>query len=136
MAIIRHHIRDHNNNIRTKYRICFELECCLGVPQENPKDFFISPCRLRAVNKLYDNGHTIIINTKRSESLKEITLDQLKELKYHEIYFSKPDADFYVSDESREQASFFNELFDNDYKIETRPYLIEYYPTRHIPEPN
>lgn len=134
MSIIRNHIRDHNRNIKTKYKICFELEDTLGVNQKNPEEFFISPCRLKAVNQLYENGHTIIINTKRDESLKKLTLKQLEELKYHEIYFNKPEADFYVSNESREQAPFFNELFDNDYKIEARPYLIEYYPTIHIPE--
>ena len=43
MSIIRNHICDHNGNIKTKYKICFELEDTLGVNQDNPEDFFISP---------------------------------------------------------------------------------------------
>ena len=106
-----------------KYQIAIDLEC-LGMLHDDVWTF--NPCRLRAVNKLYENGQKIIIFTTYS---KDKILDQIKELNYHEIIFDHADYDFIVSWKSREQIPFFNELFDRDYKIEPLPYLIDYIST-------
>lgn len=50
------------------------------------------------VNKLYDDGHKIIISTARPEIYKSITEIWLKvnNVKYHELFLGKPTADYYV----------------------------------------
>lgn len=56
------------------------------------------------INRLYEAGNTIVIFTARGYSTgiswEEITREQLSDwgLKYHELYFGKPNADFYVDD--------------------------------------
>jgi len=56
------------------------------------------------VNKVYDAGHRVLLHTARGSvtgiDWKEFTVNQLKEwgVKYHELSFGKPAADFYVDD--------------------------------------
>ena len=104
-----------------KYQIAIDLEC-LGFYQNGAWMFY--PCRLKAVNKLYENEHKVIIFTTQPKDSK--ILDEIKELNYHRIIFDHVDCDFIVSNKGREQIPFFNELFDRDYKIEPLPYLIDY----------
>ncbi len=59
---------------------------------------------IEIVNSLYDQGHRIILFTARGYATgidwNEITAAQMKEwgVKYHELRFGKPAADFYVDD--------------------------------------
>ena len=43
-------------------------------------------------NALYDNGHTIILNTGRDQKWLKLTIHQLKEfgIKYHTLYMGRP----------------------------------------------
>jgi len=123
MSIIKAKQKNSGIEKDKKYQIAIDLEC-LGMLNDDV--WIFHPCRLRAVNKLYENGQKIIIFTTCS---KDKILDQIKELNYHEIIFDHADYDFIVSWKSREQIPFFNELFDRDYKIEPLPYLIDYIST-------
>jgi CMP-N-acetylneuraminic acid synthetase len=59
---------------------------------------------IELINKLYDMGNKIILLTARGYvtgiDWKEITEQQLGSwgLKYHELYFGKPNADYYIDD--------------------------------------
>jgi len=52
------------------------------------------------VNKLYDNGDTIIIETARHWNHFSKTIEQLKEcgIKYHSLVMGRSPADYYVND--------------------------------------
>ena len=62
------------------------------------------PDVIAAINRLYDRGHTIIMLTARGSatglSWEEVTRDQFARwgLKYHDLRFGKPAADYYVDD--------------------------------------
>ena len=70
------------------------------------------------INELYSKGNKIIFNTARGfvtgKDWEKITINQLSEwgLKYHEIYFNKPAADYYIDDKALEIS---NWLQKNDY---------------------
>lgn len=59
---------------------------------------------IRAINKLYDMGNEIIVFTARGyvtgKDWRQVTEDQFEKwgLKYHELHFGKPNADYYVDD--------------------------------------
>lgn len=61
---------------------------------------------INKINQLYNNGHEIVIFTARGdiikEEWKERTTSQLNEwkVKYHELKFGKPWADYYVDDKN------------------------------------
>jgi hypothetical protein len=70
--------------------------------------------RIAFVNKLYDEGNHIIINTARGSKTKidwnELTIGQLSEwgLKYNEIYIGKKiDADIFIDDKAVSDKQFF-----------------------------
>ena len=71
--------------------------------------------RIEKVNKLYDEGNTIIFFTARGYVTKidwrELTLNQLEEwnVKYHELILGKPNADVYVDDKAINDLDFFND---------------------------
>jgi hydroxymethylpyrimidine pyrophosphatase-like HAD family hydrolase len=52
------------------------------------------------INRLYDNGCTIIIYTGRHWNHLQITIDQLQKVgvKYHTVVCGKPVADIYIDD--------------------------------------
>ncbi|MDA2934000.1 hypothetical protein MYX82_06620 [Acidobacteria bacterium AH-259-D05] len=56
------------------------------------------------VNALYDAGHRIVLYTARGSTTgidwHELTVEQLRlwGVRYHELFLSKPNADFYVDD--------------------------------------
>lgn len=95
-----------------------------GTPLENYK--FLQPKKdmIIYINKLYDNGDYIIINTARhmdttggnigriNARVGKITLDWLDAVgvKYHEILFGKPRADFYVDDRAMGIGSFLEKM--------------------------
>ena len=60
------------NNLKENYKILIELDSISIVTSENIINFH--PCRLKAVNELYDKGHEIIIFT---------TIEEEKKRYYH-----------------------------------------------------
>ena len=74
--------------------------------------------RIKQINKLYDEGHTIIYLTARGlksgrgePHYRPITEEQLKlwGCKYHKLDFKSHDADVFVDDKSQKPEEFFNE---------------------------
>ncbi len=90
--------------------ICVEAGEVVGrAPYEN---------RIKYINKLYDNGHSIIYTTSRGiksgrgESYyRPITENQLEQwgCKYHELVFKSHDADFFIDDKAINSREFFSE---------------------------
>jgi hypothetical protein len=77
--------------------------------------------RITAVNKLFDAGHHIIIDTARgsasyvTEELRDLTIEQLKKwgVKYHTLRIGiKPIGDYYIDDRAISADDFFRA--DND----------------------
>lgn len=60
--------------------------------------------RIATINKLYDDGHKIVLFTARGSETgidwSELTLEQLKEwgVKFHDLQFGKPSGDIYFDD--------------------------------------
>ena len=77
--------------------------------------------RIEKINKLYEEGHTIIFNTARGmgrtnnnillvyELFYEITKSQLKKwgVKYDNLFMGKPSGDIYVDDKGVQDVRFF-----------------------------
>tara|TARA_R100001509_G_scaffold50462_1_gene27689 strand:+ start:1999 stop:2325 length:327 start_codon:yes stop_codon:yes gene_type:complete len=78
--------------------------------------------RIKKVNKLFSQGHTIVLLTARgmgrtgnsrkyaTEMFEELTKKQLKKwgVKYHELFLGKPSGDFYIDDKGINDEDFFN----------------------------
>lgn len=75
--------------------------------------------RIQKINQLYDQGHRIILLTARGQKTgtdwRDATIQQLEEwgVKYHEISFSKPWADYYIDDRCINLEFFHSPLFEN-----------------------
>lgn len=72
--------------------------------------------RIAKVNRLYDDGHTIIIDTARGsvsgKDLYELTKKQVEEwgVKYHQLIVGKkPFRHYYIGDEAINDKDFFND---------------------------
>jgi len=69
--------------------------------------------RIQQINKLYDEGHTIVYWTARGSNTgidwTELTKQQIYEwgAKHHEIKMWKPHFDFYICDKSIHSETFF-----------------------------
>lgn len=116
--------------------ICSEVE---GAQYEKAK-LLESPDRFRDKfpyrkdmnNHLYDLGHKIIYLTARGTTTgidwRKVTEAQLKEwgVKYHELHFGKPEADFFIDDKASFSMIFYNKLFephiDADCDLEKQDY--------------
>ena len=96
-------------------RLCIDMDgviCTIKTPDETYADVKPIPGALEKINRLYDEGNYIIIQTARHmktcegnvgmvhRKIAKITLDWLEEhgFKYHEIYFGKPWANIYIDD--------------------------------------
>lgn len=78
--------------------------------------------RIDKINKLYDEGNTIIFNTARGMGRTEnnslmahrlfyfLTETQLKNwnVKYHKLFMGKPSGDLYIDDKGVKDENFFN----------------------------
>jgi len=78
--------------------------------------------RIDKINKLYDDGHTIIYLTARGmgrhknnadlarKEFYEFTEIQLSlwECKYHQLFLGKPSGDYYIDDKGVNSDDFFN----------------------------
>lgn len=89
----------NNPSLHYSPRICFDID---GIICKGPDDIYGEPIQdnIDTINFLYDHGVRIMLNTGRTEGMKDHTVNQLKEwgVKYHEIRFDKPRAHFYVDD--------------------------------------
>lgn len=71
--------------------------------------------RIDTINKLFDEGHTIIYWTARGsvsgKNWLDFTENQLKiwKCKYHDIKIGKPNYDLFIEDKSIHPKEFFNE---------------------------
>ena len=80
--------------------------------------------RIAVVNKLYDNGNTIIFQTARGmgrfendapkaiKTFYEMTAKQLERwgVKYHDLFLGKPAGDIYIDDKGVGDIEFFNSM--------------------------
>lgn len=68
---------------------------------------------IKIINKLYDMGNEIILHTARGYvtgiDWKDVTERQMKDwgVKYHELHFGKPNADYYIDDKSLEMKKLY-----------------------------
>jgi hypothetical protein len=94
---------------------CFDIDgtlCSLTDGSYNEAKPFKN--RITEVNSLYNSGNTIILNTARGWvtgiDWKKITEAQLEtwNVKYHELYFNKPAADYYIDDKAVEVNNWIN----------------------------
>ena len=104
-----------------KKLFCFDLDevICKNVKYKNSKLINYNKSKpinsaIRTINKLYDDGHTIVIYTARGmtrykgnvsiikKKLNTITANSLKswKLKYHKLIFGKIYYDFIIDDKS------------------------------------
>lgn len=95
---------------------CFDLDGTLCTTVSNGKYEEADPLydRIADVNKLYDSGHTIIIDTARGSETGidwyEVTTDQLSVwgVKYHKLRVGvKIAADYYIDDKGENASNFF-----------------------------
>ena len=92
---------------------CFDLDntLCVTIGTEYESSQPINS-RIQIVNKLFDSGHTIKIFTARGSGTgldwTKVTKSQLQSwgVRYHELLFGKPVADFYVDDKAKDLAFF------------------------------
>ena len=75
-------------------------------------------CRIRKINELYDQGHTIVYYTARGlksgrgeKYYRPITEYQLEEwgCKYHDLWFKEHDATHYIDDKALRPEEFFDD---------------------------
>lgn len=95
---------------------CFDIDDTIckteGLDYEKAKP--ISK-RIEQINKLYDEGNTIIFFTARGSVTKidwsDITQKQLNswKVKHHELILGKPHADIYVDDKGIKDLDFFKD---------------------------
>ena len=76
--------------------------------------------RIKKINKLYDEGHKIIMFTARGYTTKinweVFTKEQLKNwgLKFHELILNKPFGNFYIDDKGIKDSHFFMDSEKSD----------------------
>ena len=98
-------------------KYCFDLDGTLctkrNLDYQNAEPF---KDRIKIVNSLYDEGHTIIVETARGSGATKgtdwdsITKDQLKNwgLQYHQLRTGiKIDADIYIDDKGKNSEDYF-----------------------------
>lgn len=101
-------------------RLCFDIDNTIceekakGTHWSEYANVAPIPEMVKYINEMYEKGHYIILATARHMATTEsnlglvnarigkITYDWLEEhgVKYHEIYFSKPYADYYIDDKA------------------------------------
>tara|TARA_X000000368_G_C23007342_1_gene701834 strand:- start:874 stop:1170 length:297 start_codon:yes stop_codon:yes gene_type:complete len=92
---------------------CFDIDGTICTQEIDYSDAKPYPERILRINELYDDGHKIIFLTARGFKTgidwKEITTNQLNKwgVKYHNLHFGKPNADFYIDDKGRDIFNWF-----------------------------
>lgn len=108
----------HKKRVVKKMIYCFDLDGTLCTNKSD--DYNIAEPiidRIKKVNKLYDEGHTIFIDSARGSITKidwqKVTEKQLKKwgLKYHVIRTgNKMFADYYIDDKAISDLNFFKNI--------------------------
>lgn len=109
---------------------CIDLDDTICFPNHDFKDAFNKYYKaapnvdvIKKINELYDSGNKIIIFTARrmltfdgdlkkiKKDVEKITIDWLSQnsVKYSELLFGKPYADYYVDDKATTLNTFLNE---------------------------
>lgn len=94
---------------------CFDIDGVICSTNCEYEDAIPNKNIIALINKLYDNGNKIIINTSRGYKSKkdwrDLTTKQINNwgVKYHQLLFTKPAADFYIDDK--------NVLLDDIYEL-------------------
>ncbi len=84
--------------------------------------------RINFINRLYDDGNTIIFQTARGmgrfkndgqkaiETFYEMTVNQLDEwgVRYHQLFLGKPAGDIYVDDKAMRDIDFFTTMEESE----------------------
>ncbi len=89
-------------------KFCFDIDGVIAtlVKDNNYADAGPRESTIDKINKLFDQGNKIVLFTARGYETginwEEITKTQMMEwgVKYHEIYFGKPSADYYIDDKA------------------------------------
>jgi hypothetical protein len=85
---------------------CFDIDGVI-LTRVPGNDYLLSapiPGTIALVNALFDCGHTIVLHTARGSlsgiDWTDVTVSQLQTagVKYHQLLFGKPAADFYIDD--------------------------------------
>lgn len=84
---------------------------------KNYYDIVTRPGMLIAINNLYDQGHTIILQTARHWDKFEQTKKQLQGFKYHNLIMGNIPADYYINDRGFTPDGFIN-LYEANLKKE------------------
>ena len=87
---------------------CFDIDGVIAsiTPENDYRQSQPLRDNIALINRLYQLGHTIVLNTARGYvtkiDWKETTEQQMKDwgLNYHQLMFTKPAADFYIDDKS------------------------------------
>lgn len=87
-------------------KFCFDIDGVIAITENtsNYAESIPNPDIINLVNRLYDYGNHIRLFTARGYMTgidwKEVTETQMKDwgVKYHELIFGKPNADYYVDD--------------------------------------
>ena len=97
----------------TKYIYCFDIDETICSSQDLDYSSAIPiKGRIEKINSLFYGGHTIKLFTARGSKsgidFEALTITQLKlwGLKYHELKFGKPFADFYIDDKGINVSDF------------------------------
>jgi len=94
-------------------RYCFNVDgtICTKTRSEYKKARPIQKI-IDMINNLYEQGHIIVIYTARGQSSgvdwESFTIEQLKGwgVKFHEFYYGKPSADYYIDDKAVKISDF------------------------------
>lgn len=106
-----------------KYIVDIDGTICTPVSNGDYKEASPIPSHIEKINKLYDEGHTIVYLTARGmgrygdnadtarKMFYELTANQLDEwgCKYHKLMLGKPSGDFYIDDKGVNSNDFFGD---------------------------
>jgi len=93
---------------------CFDFDGTLCSQEKDYSKTEPYQGRIEKVNKLYTEGHRILLYTARGSTTRidwrEITEKQLQEwgVKYHELILDKPEADLFIDDRGVNADVFFD----------------------------
>jgi phosphatidate phosphatase PAH1 len=106
-----------------KYIVDIDGTICTPVSNGNYEEATSIPSHIEKINKLYDEGHTIVYLTARGmgrygdnadlarKMFYELTANQLDEwgCKYHKLMLGKPSGNFYIDDKGVNSNDFFGD---------------------------
>jgi dTDP-glucose pyrophosphorylase len=132
---------NNTNNINNKKTFCFELDNTLFTNPEIEDDYTtVKPIfqNINILKSIKNYGHKIIIHTSRNlnKNLGKITFETLEkyEIQFDEIYFGKPNADFYIDyrninsyNNLERELGFYNDAIEPRYFNEIELNQIEIY---------